>query len=741
MDSSTGFHHSASAARGRRWRSGRRRRPQDPADLRDRELARALLLEGLLDERRLVTCLREVTALRAQRPGVTLAAWVQERGLVPPEQLEEVLQAIQSGSTIVDTLPVLVPEPTPPRTPRPPSARVVPGGERIGPYRIERLISRGGMGEVWLAHGPEGGPVALKTLRGAYGTGELLRFQQEVELMLRLDHPHIVRLRSYDLRGEIPYLVEDLCPGGSLHERVRAEGALPVTEAVQITIKLCEAVAHAHKRGILHRDLKPKNVLFDARGEPCLADFGLARCTFSQDEARLTATGEVLGTPAYMPPEQARGEAVDERADVYGLGCLLYAMLTGVPPYRGRDAQRVLDQVVSEEPPRPSALRAELPRRLEATCLKAMAGEPRQRHASALALANALRRSLSTPPRLLDRRRLLASAGCALLPLLGLVGLASSLLGRLPAPPPNSRFLEGRVAGSAEEPLEVWRPGQPPQRLAPGERFHLSVPPGQRLRLEPAGQVAPADDRLHARDGSLLVRVPPGRYALGRSGARREVSFPGVWIGLTEVTFGEFRRYCAAIGRPAPEARIPLVDGLDFVAEDHHPVFNVSWREAGDYARWVGLRLPTELEWECAAGGPEGRRFPWGEELPLPGRAPVANVSDETVRPVKQKEWNITPGLFDGHLFPAPVGSFPWAASPCGAQDMAGNVYEWVSDRYDPPPGAPEGEPRDARVVRGGCWIDQMVPYAECAYRGRLSEGQRVSFVGFRLARDLGPND
>jgi hypothetical protein len=264
-------------------------------------------------------------------------------------------------------------------------------GARVGPYRILREIARGGMGVVFeAAHEQTGARVALKQITVALTGEALLRFRREAELLASIDHEHVVRVRSASLSGPRPYLVQDLMPGGSLQDSLDRDGPLPWEEAVTLARKLAGALERVHALGVVHRDLKPANVLFDDRGEPRLADFGLAS-DGSGERERLTMTGEVLGTPSYMPPEQIlAGKTVGPAADVYGLGGVLYAALTGAPPFPGEQPWKVMEAVLNREVLSPRALVGSLPAWLEAVCLRALAKQPEARFASAAELERAL---------------------------------------------------------------------------------------------------------------------------------------------------------------------------------------------------------------------------------------------------------------------------------------------------------------------------------------------------------------
>jgi len=254
------------------------------------------------------------------------------------------------------------------------------------------------MGAVYRATGPEG-PVAVKVLFDV-DPEALARFRRETLVGLRVEHPHVLPVRDAGAAGGRPYVVMDLLPGGSLAERLRREGPLPPAEAAGIGARLARALAAAHACGVVHRDVKPANVLFDAAGEPRLADFGLAGLLVA--DRRLTRTGDVLGTPAYMAPEQAAGQPAERlgpACDVYGLGATLYATLTGRPPFEGRGVYDVLRRVLEEEPAPPSALRPGLPPDLDAVCRRCLAKRPAERFQTAADLADALERSREIPPR------------------------------------------------------------------------------------------------------------------------------------------------------------------------------------------------------------------------------------------------------------------------------------------------------------------------------------------------------
>jgi tRNA A-37 threonylcarbamoyl transferase component Bud32 len=263
--------------------------------------------------------------------------------------------------------------------------------ERVGNCLILEELGHGGMAIVYKARQerPER-LVAVKLLLGGKlsGAERRARFSAEADAIARLHHPHIVQVYEAGEHGGLLYLVLEFCAGGTLAQRLNGT---PQTAAlaVQWLEPLAQAVAHAHKAGVIHRDLKPANVLLTADGQVKISDFGLARA----ERPELTATGAILGTPSYMPPEQAAGgKQVGPQADVYALGALLYEVLTGRPPFQGASAIETLAQVRDQEPVPPRRLQPSVPADLETVCLTCLQKTPARRYAGAAELADDLRR-------------------------------------------------------------------------------------------------------------------------------------------------------------------------------------------------------------------------------------------------------------------------------------------------------------------------------------------------------------
>jgi serine/threonine protein kinase len=280
-------------------------------------------------------------------------------------------------------------------------------GQTIAGYRLLRILGKGGMGAVFLGLDDSQAQVAIKILLPSrYVLSETrtafqARFMREAKTLSSLHHPHIVPVLSYGKKDDLSYIVMPYLPGGTLSSRIQAKRKpLPFAEIARYAHQLASALDYAHAQRIVHRDIKPGNVLLDAEGNVFLSDFGIARFFESSPDVlstvsiSLTSTGEVFGTPSYMAPELFRGELAEPPADVYALGVMLYQLVTGRVPFQGKGPLDVGIKHISEAPLPARGLRPELPEPAEAALLRALAKSPTERFASAGEFVNAFNAGL-----------------------------------------------------------------------------------------------------------------------------------------------------------------------------------------------------------------------------------------------------------------------------------------------------------------------------------------------------------
>jgi serine/threonine protein kinase len=257
-------------------------------------------------------------------------------------------------------------------------------GQKLGPYQIMGQIGEGGMATVYKAYQPSmDRNVAIKVLPRQLAESEEFRkrFQQEARIIANLEHPHILPVFDYGESDGVTYLVMRYLDAGTLKERMTNHRPLPLDEVDRIFTQLANALGYAHGFGIIHRDLKPSNALVDSQGNLFLTDFGIAKLLENASPA-LTRTDAIMGTPAYMSPEQAQANKVDQRSDIYSLGIILYEMVTGRVPFVAETPLAVILKHVSDPLPPPSTIKADIPEAVEQVILKALAKDPEERFAT-----------------------------------------------------------------------------------------------------------------------------------------------------------------------------------------------------------------------------------------------------------------------------------------------------------------------------------------------------------------------
>lgn len=563
-------------------------------------------------------------------------------------------------------------------------------------YAVEACLGEGGFASVYRVRDLRlKRPLAVKVLSPdlVASPAVLERFQREAETIARLSHPHIVPLHFMGQRDHQMFLAMEAVEGGSLAERLAREGPLPLGDAVRVFAEVAGALAHAHRRGIVHRDVKPQNVLLDPEsGRTLLTDFGIARVG---DDRSLTTSGVLIGTPTYLSPEQVTGDGVDHRADLYALGVMMYELLTGAPPFTGENALAVMMRRLSAHPVPPSRVRPEIPAWLDAVVLRCLALDRRDRFQSAEELGAALAAggvaaaaALVTTPRG-ERGALRPQVE----PTVTSEGPASPKVATVTRSGRRLRVVGGALVGVT---AAAWLLVRSPPSTVDAEAAAAATPPAPALPAVDSGMVmiAAGTYPVGTADGPADTRPP------------REVALEAFGIDQHEVTIGDYARF-------ARQRRLPTPWPAN--TNPRLPVTGITLGEATGYCSWrhpTGGRLPTEQEWEAAARGRAGRPYPWGAAWD----ASAANVEGERGAP-------------------RPVGSHPRGRSPEGADDLVGNVWEWTSSPYLQPGGATPGDP-EIYVIRGGAF-NSLVSVANGSHRGRArASAQRgdLAATGFRCA-------
>jgi serine/threonine protein kinase len=272
-------------------------------------------------------------------------------------------------------------------------------GDNVGGYTIEAELGEGGMGRVYKAVGADGQAVALKVVKSEMLGDEVFikRFKREADVARRIEHPHVVSVIETGDHEGLPWAAQRFISGGSLEERLDKWGALDLHQVITICRQVAAGLDVLHQNGLVHRDLKPGNILVDDLGVPYIADFGLAK-DHQNEGTVLTRPGQALGSMDYMAPEQIRGEEVGAPTDVYALACMLFELLTGQPPFADKVGMRIMWAHLQDPPPNPAEVKETVPRPVGDAILKGLEKEPSERPQSASEFMKNVEEAAGPPP-------------------------------------------------------------------------------------------------------------------------------------------------------------------------------------------------------------------------------------------------------------------------------------------------------------------------------------------------------
>lgn len=735
-----------------------------------------------------------------------------------------------------------------------------------GRYKIERLLGQGGMSAVYQANDPNlRRSVAIKLIHAHLSTDPefVKRFEEEAAAVAQLRHPHIIQVYDFNQDNGTFYMVLEFVQGETLQARLKGLSAagkkMPLAEAIRLMVKICDAAGYAHGRGMVHRDLKPANVMLNPQGEPILMDFGVAKIKGGQMH---TATGAIVGTPLYMSPEQARGDKLDARTDLYALGVMLYEMAAGKPPFEADSAMSIMLKHLNEPVPDISPLVGnESPIELKAIIEKALSKDPAQRFQSAAEMGQALQvvgAQLAGATLVTDTPSGLKAVEVTGTMLPTATATAATTAGKpfgeaaVPVPtetvlPTPAATTTSQPSGEAAGPVvtatmspavtETPTPtttttSQPSSAVALPVATTNTPPapiPTATIASQPSGQIAipreatkdkeperatrpalpwmwiglvglfiliggvaltftvilPALQGPQATDtqaptlpaatntvGAVIENtatdqptnrptdrptatqaieitptsppptavateaptpipvpenmalIPSGTFTMGSTNRSDEapehqVTLSNYFIDRFEVSNARYAvcveaGACTIPARRGSFTRSSYFDNPDFA---NYPVVFVTWEQADAFCTFEGKRLPTEAEWEFAAGGPDELQWPWGSAFDATLSAASAGDTQ-------------------------PIDAYPDGVSPFGIFNMAGNVGEWVADRYarytaeaQTDPIGPEAG--NARVFRGGSFGNTDRTFYTTTRR--FNQGQRffIEDIGFRCAADV----